>query len=233
MSRRWAPCVLALLSSLSGGVGIEVDVDNGVLVLNQSNFDAVLKKHSVLVVHFYKSDSRECQVLAKSFSKAAKSVRKMSSDIRLGKVDVVLDSSLAQVHGVDSAPMVLGWKDGQFVQVYTGPREKEEIADFARALTGPAGIIWPRLFYSKVRFSFKMMLRATPLGKNARRLFSTGFPVLLLFAVLFPFLFYWCCCGSSTAIVPPSRSSMPRGEEMEETSGAQPTEKAETEKKTD
>eukprot|EP00401_Gymnodinium_catenatum_P033268 CAMPEP_0117515560 /NCGR_PEP_ID=MMETSP0784-20121206/30643_1 /TAXON_ID=39447 /ORGANISM="" /LENGTH=248 /DNA_ID=CAMNT_0005311381 /DNA_START=53 /DNA_END=799 /DNA_ORIENTATION=- len=180
----------------------KVDVDNGVLVLTEDNFEVAIKKHAVVLVEFYAPWCGHCKALAPSYEKAAKKLRKLDNSTRLGKVDATTDwgKKVAEKYAVTGFPTLIAFKDGEASQTHGGPQEKDEIIDFVQAVQGPAYLLQVRLVYSNVRFVFKHLLRATPLGKGARKFLYTAFPVVLVFIVMLPFMVVRCCCRRSKPV---------------------------------
>jgi thiol-disulfide isomerase/thioredoxin len=78
------------LISLLIAVGIAADMDEGVLVLTDDNFDEELAKHDNLMIEFYAPWCGHCKKLAPKYAAAAKELATYDPPLYLAKVDATV-----------------------------------------------------------------------------------------------------------------------------------------------
>ncbi|KAL3245575.1 hypothetical protein MRX96_046859 [Rhipicephalus microplus] len=75
---------------------VDYDIEDRVLVLNDSNFDAAIKEHKhVFAMLVNVSCLDKCEALVPKLAKAAKQLEEEGSDIKLAKVYTPFDGLLA------------------------------------------------------------------------------------------------------------------------------------------
>ena len=125
--------IRALSFLLLSGVVSAFPVENGVLVLDDDNFDAATKAHDFLLVEFYAPWCGHCKKLAPEWDKAASLV---GDDVKLAKVDATVATGLASRFEIKGFPTIHFFRSGNKVE-YGGGRTSGEIVSWLGKNTGP------------------------------------------------------------------------------------------------
>lgn len=113
-----------------------VDLDNGVLVLTDANFDEELAKHELMLVEFYAPWCGHCKKLTPEYEGAAEVLSKNDPPIALAKVDATQEKTLAERFGIQGFPTLMWFKNGVKSE-YTGGRTKDTIIQWVTKKSGP------------------------------------------------------------------------------------------------
>lgn len=89
------------------------EVEDGVIILNDSNFDEELSKHEFLLVEFYAPWCGHCKALAPEYAKAAQRLAQNNPPYYLAKVDATESKQIAERFAVKGFPTLFFFKKGQ------------------------------------------------------------------------------------------------------------------------
>jgi len=131
-------CVLLILSA--SATAESPAVEDGVVVLTDSNFKSFLKTKDLVLVAFYAPWCGHCKRLAPEFSKAAIELANANPPVVLAKIDCTAQKKTCEkigVHGYPTLKIVRGQSEGEFKD-YKGPRTAEGIVKHMLAQVGPA-----------------------------------------------------------------------------------------------
>jgi len=126
----------ALLSLAAAGAPAE---DDGVLVLDESNFGETIKNSPFILVEFYAPWCGHCKQFAPEYAAAAKILKEAKPPIPLAKVDATAEVKLAEEYGIRGYPTIKLFVDGRD-QEYTGGRTEQSIVVWVTKKVGPPAI---------------------------------------------------------------------------------------------
>ncbi|CAI4229691.1 unnamed protein product [Auanema sp. JU1783] len=111
---------------------LEYELDEGVVVLTDKNFDAFLKKNPTTLIKFYAPWCGHCKHLAPEYEKAAAKV-----SIPLAKVDATVETEIGKKFQIQGYPTLKFWKDGEGPTDYDGGRDEQGILDWINPRIDP------------------------------------------------------------------------------------------------
>ena len=101
-------------------------MSENILTLTKSNFDAEVKKPGTpLLVDFWAEWCGPCRMVAPVLEKLA---AEYGARLRIGKVNVDDESSLAAMYGIQSIPTLLLFKGGRVVEQFIGATTRDVLA---------------------------------------------------------------------------------------------------------
>jgi protein disulfide-isomerase A1 len=112
------------------------ELDEGVLVLTDANFDEELAKHEYLLVEFYAPWCGHCKSLAPEYIKAAAKLVKNDPPYYIAKVDATENKVLAEKFAVRGFPTLIFFKNGNKIE-YNGGRTENDIVNWILKKVGP------------------------------------------------------------------------------------------------
>jgi protein disulfide isomerase family A protein 3 len=118
-------------------VSAEIETDDGVYVLKESNFDSFVDNEAFTIVEFYAPWCGHCKKLAPEYAKAAKILAQEDPPIKLAKVDATEEKSLGDRFGVRGYPTIKIFRNGAASE-YDGPRESSGIVRYVKQKSAPA-----------------------------------------------------------------------------------------------
>jgi protein disulfide-isomerase A1 len=117
-------------------VSADAELDEGVLVLTDDNFDEEIAKYDKLLIEFYAPWCGHCKKLAPEYSAAAEVLAKNDPPLAIAKVDATENKKVAERFGIRGFPTLFWFVNGE-QQEYTGGRTKDTIVSWILKKSGP------------------------------------------------------------------------------------------------
>jgi len=127
--------IVATFFLLLTAVFAAIEVEEGVLVLNDANFDEAVAQNDILLVEFYAPWCGHCKSLAPEYAKAATALA--DSPAKLAKIDATANKEQGEKHGIRGFPTLKFFRNGK-VSEYNGGRTSSEIVNWMNKKSGPA-----------------------------------------------------------------------------------------------
>lgn len=128
---------LFVLIALFALYNAEPQVEEGVIVMTDANFDEVLAANPLLLVEFYAPWCGHCKALAPEYAKAAEALK--DEPAMLGKVDATEHKEVGGRFEIQGFPTLKFFKNGK-PQDYSGGRTSTEIVNWIKKKSGPAAV---------------------------------------------------------------------------------------------
>ena len=127
--------LLSLFITLS--VSAVIQEEDGVWVLNDSNFEEALSQQPDLLVEFYAPWCGHCKKLAPEYSKAGQALKQHSPPIRIAKLDADANKKTASAFKVQGYP-TLKYFVNKVPTEYTGGRTEDTIVSWVLKRNSPS-----------------------------------------------------------------------------------------------
>lgn len=119
---------------LSVAFAADIEEDEGVLVLTDSNFEEALREYPMILVEFYAPWCGHCKKLAPEYSRAAQALKGTDGKVALAKVDATTEKELAEKFKVEGFPTLKWFSNGNPTEYDGGRTEKEIVSWINRKL---------------------------------------------------------------------------------------------------
>uniref|UniRef100_A0A8C8R4S2 Protein disulfide-isomerase A4 n=1 Tax=Pelusios castaneus TaxID=367368 RepID=A0A8C8R4S2_9SAUR len=114
----------------------EVKEENGVLVLNDANFDTFIADKDTVLVEFYAPWCGHCKQFAPEYEKIAKTLKENDPPIPVAKIDATAATTVAGRFDVSGYPTIKILKKGEAID-YDGSRTEDAIVAKVKEVSDP------------------------------------------------------------------------------------------------
>jgi len=129
--------LFSLCSLAAKAFAAEPEMDEGVIVLTDANFDEVIAKHDHLLVEFYAPWCGHCQALDPEYKKAAQVLAQKDPPRYIAKIDTTVHENAGKRFNVEGFPTLKWFSHGKDSE-YAGGRTEDTIVQWIMKKTGPA-----------------------------------------------------------------------------------------------
>ncbi|TKR68494.1 hypothetical protein L596_024471 [Steinernema carpocapsae] len=112
--------LICLLAICRAEEELNYELDEGVVVLTDKNFDDFLKKNPTILVEFYAPWCGHCKNLAPEYAKAAERL-----SVPMAKVDATVETELGTRFGIQGYPTLKFWHNSENPIEYDGGRDAD------------------------------------------------------------------------------------------------------------
>lgn len=129
--------ILLTIAACLAAFARAADMDEGVIVMTDANFDEELAKHDALLVEFYAPWCGHCKKLAPEYAGAAAVLAAQDPPMYIAKCDTTENNALGERFEIKGFPTLVFFRNGKR-EDYTGGRTKDTIVQWINKKTGPA-----------------------------------------------------------------------------------------------
>lgn len=121
---------LVLTIALLGLIkSLEINLDNGVYALEDSNAEQFIKTQEAVFVKFYAPWCGHCKQMAPAYAELAEHFHKDGSKVKIAKLDATVHKQFAEQFGIEGFPTIKLFINGSPID-YNGERSKDAMAAF-------------------------------------------------------------------------------------------------------
>ena len=102
--------------------------DDSVIIMNDSNFDKIVKTMNILVL-FYKNDDQNCKIFMPTYAEASLTLRNYKKNMNFGKIECNTNSKTCEKQNLERIPTIKYFKKGKSF-LYFGTSDIQGILKF-------------------------------------------------------------------------------------------------------
>lgn len=121
---------LVLLLAFIGLINnLEINLDNGVYALEDSNAKEFIQTQEFVFVKFYAPWCGHCKSMAPAYAELAEHFHKDGSKVKIAKLDATVHKEFAEQFGIEGFPTIKLFINGKPID-YNGERSKDAMTAF-------------------------------------------------------------------------------------------------------